>query len=429
MRRRRMLGVLVTIAALGFAVVGVLAIWRPESRATAVVTTGNLTLSVVATGRVEPVTEVVLANKIPGKIAAVLVEEGDRVSKGQVVVRFDAADLETQVRIADAQVKAAEMAIAQARSGLVTARARWAEVRSGARSQEIEQARAEAEEARKAWEHAERERDRFGELYRRGFVARSELDRMERDAAVWKARVAAAGERVDLLLAGPRTETLDVAWALVRQAEAEVAYAEARHAQALADLANARAVLSNTVLPATVSGVVSHKLVEPGEAVDIGKPLLVLADVSKTIVKAEVDEIDAGKLALGQAATITADAHPGTVFRGRVIEIAPAVGKRTIKPEDPAKISDMKILKTKIEIEDGDRLRLGMSVDVRIETARSERTLLLPRKAVGPGTEATLSVIRDGRPEQRRVRLGLRDQLFVEVLDGLQEGDRVQLAR
>lgn len=428
MRRWRLLGAIGIVAALGVGIIWTLGGWRQPGSATAVVTKGGIDLTVAATGRVEPVTEVALANKIPGKIAAILVKEGDRVTEGQVVIRFDAADLRAQEGIAEAQVKTAEVSIEQARAGLEAARTRWIEVKSGARPQEIEQARAEAEQAGKTWEHAERERDRFMDLYRRGLIARSEFDRAERDAGVSKARLRAAEEHVNLLMAGPKAETVDAAWALVKQAEKQVAHAQAQRVQAQASLEHARALLANTVLRATVSGVVSHKLVEPGEAVDIGKPLLVLADVRKTIVKAEVDETDAGKIALGQVATVTADAYPGRVFRGTVIEIAPAVGKRTIKPEDPSKIGDMKILKTKIEVENPEGLRLGMSVEVKIQVARRERALVLPRKAVGAGSEGTVMVVQGGRAEPRRVRLGLRDHLFVEVLDGLQEGDRVQLA-
>ena len=79
----------------------------------------------------------------------------------------------------------------------------------------------------------------------------------------------------------------------------------------------------------------TRKLVEPGEVVEVGAPLLVLGDTRRIIVRAEVDETDIGNLAVGQPARITADAYPGRIFPGKVYEIGQMIGKRKVRPEDP----------------------------------------------------------------------------------------------
>jgi RND family efflux transporter MFP subunit len=203
--------------------------------------------------------------------------------------------------------------------------------------------------------------------------------------------------------------------------------AESHVHQAQAELGVARAALDSTVVEATVDGKVTRKLVEPGEAVDISMPLMVLGDLQKIIVKAEVDETDVGKLSVGQKAEITADAYPGRVFLGRIYEIGQAVGKRKVRPEDPAKIQDMKVLETKVEVVEGaEDLKLGMTVDVRILVSNKDKVLVIPKRLVPPGArEATVRVEGPSGGEPRVVRLASRDDENVEILDGLREGERV----
>jgi len=160
--------------------------------------------------------------------------------------------------------------------------------------------------------------------------------------------------------------------------------------------------------------------------VDISMPLMVLGDLQKVIVKAEVDETDVGKLSLGQRAEITADAYPGRVFPGKIYEIGQTVGKRKVRPEDPVKIQDMKVLELKIEItEGGDELKLGMTVDVRIFVSQKDKVLVIPKGIVPLGArEATVRVEGPSGSVVRVIRLASRDDENVEILDGLKEGER-----
>jgi ABC exporter DevB family membrane fusion protein len=325
----------------------------------------------VATGRVEPLIEVALANKIPGRIKAVLVRQGDQVQIGQPLILFDDGEYRTQFVLVQRRVATAEAEVTQAQRALESSRAHWVEIKSGPRTEEIERARAEIEQARQRARNTEIERQRAKELSLRGSMALSEYDVAETEAAVAQAKLKVTEETLKLLLAGSKPESVASAWAKVLEAAAGLRRTELRVAEAKAELDHAKAVLQTTVVESSVNGRVIRKMVEPGEAVDIGIPLMILGDLQKIIVRAEVDETDVAKLAMGQPAQITVDAFPGRVFPGTVIEIGQAVGKRKARPEDPVKIQDMKILETKIEVtKGGSELKLGMTVDVRITPDR-----------------------------------------------------------
>ena len=261
-------------------------------------------------------------------------------------------------------------------------------------------------------------------------ISRSEYERTESDAEVGRARVRSAEEHLKLLQSGAKPETVASALAQVSEAEAEVKRSESHVAQVRAEVEHTQAVMRTTVVASPVPGKVTRKLVEPGEAVDVGAPLLVVGDLRKIIVKAEVDETEIGKLALGQTAAITADAYPGRVFPGVIYEMSQAVGKRRIRPEDPSRMQDMKVLETKIEItENGADLKLGMTVDVKILVAYKERVLVIPNRLVPPGAQqATIRVAGPSGAEPRVVKLGVRDDEKVEVTSGLAVGDRILTA-
>jgi Cu(I)/Ag(I) efflux system membrane fusion protein len=104
-----------------------------------------------------------------------------------------------------------------------------------------------------------------------------------------------------------------------------------------------------------------------------------------------------------------------------------SVGKRKVKPEDPAKIQDMKVLEIKIEItEGGEELKLGMTVDVRILVSHKDKVLVMPKRLVPPGArEATVRVSGPNGEQVRVIKLAARDDENVEVLEGMREGERI----
>jgi ABC exporter DevB family membrane fusion protein len=371
-RLARMAGIAgVLLLLVAAAIVGIRGWTKRLSRPVASIAAEAPVEIIVATGRVEPFIEVALANKIPGRIKAVLVRQGDLVEVGQPLILFDDEENRTHFVLVQRRVATAEAEVTQARRALGVSQAQWVEIKSGSRPEEIERARAEVEQARQRAKNTEIERQRAKELSVRGSGSVSEYDAAETEAGVAQAKLRVTEETLKLVLAGSKPESVASARARVLEAAAGLTRAESRVAEAKAELDHAKAVLKTTVVESSVKGKVIRKMVEPGEAVDIGIPLMILGDLQKIIVRAEVDETDVAKLALGQAAQITVDAYPGRVFPGTVIEIGQAVGKRKTRPEDPVKIQDMKVLETKIEVtKGGGDLKLGMTVDVRITPNR-----------------------------------------------------------
>lgn len=214
--------------------------------------------------------------------------------------------------------------------------------------------------------------------------------------------------------------------------EAQFDDADAKRDLARAHLEMAEALLRDMHIASPIFGKVIAKYRETGESVKAGLPILTIADLSAIRVRAEIDEDDVGGLALGQEASITSDAYPGRVFTGKVIEIGERVGKRSIRLEDPSKISDAKILETKIElpVEMKSDLKLGMTVDVRIDAVRRDHVLKIPRRVIQQDENGSyVKVVKDGRdegrPEIRRVVLGAMDRWDAEVLQGLKEREKV----
>jgi ABC exporter DevB family membrane fusion protein len=295
---------------------------------------------IAAEGKVEamPGAEMDVGSALTVRIERFLVKVGEHVDKGQVIALLDDKDLAAQLQQAEA-----ELAVAKAKQG---------EVAAGARREEIRQAESTLQRARTELALAEKELTRNTRLYQDKFMSRAALDSSESAFNVATARVAEFEAQLRLLQSGARRETLALHDAQVSQAEARIQYM--------------RSMLDKTRVTSPISGVLIERYLDAGEVVMPEKPLAQIADTSRLRINAEVDETDAGRLHLGDTAQISAYAYPGQVFRGRVAEIADYVGKREIKPNNPAVNLGLKIIQVKIALTEATPLKLGMTVDVRI---------------------------------------------------------------
>lgn len=365
---------------------------------------GEIILRIAANGRVEGATEEIrVSSKIPGRIQTITVDEGDRVTKGQILVILDNEDYRARVETERALLEKAE--------------AHLKLLRSGARREEIEQARAAVDEARAIAETARRDYERLSQLFHRGVIARDELDRAERELRTAIARQQIAEQRYQQVLSWFRPEEIAAAEADVRLARARLAEAEANY--------------QNTFLRSPISGIVTKRFMKPGESIrfeTVGLPILSLVDTSALRVRAEIDETDVAKVAVGQRAYIRADAYREEVFTGRVVHIAPSLGRKTLFSDEPAEKRDTEILEVLIDLDPSARpLKIGLRVEVTIEVLRKENVLVVPARAV---------IHKDGRAfvlkrtpkgwREHPVRVGATDGVNTEVLDGLTEGDIVR---
>ncbi len=204
---------------------------------------------------------------------------------------------------------------------------------------------------------------------------------------------------------------------------------EDEYKRSKASLEYLKANLSNTVIRAPFSGTIVKKYKEEGEVIsNLGPPetILLLADISKIKAKVEVDESDIGKLKIGQTAYVTTDTYPAERFYGKTTKIGMMVGKKLIKSNDPKEIMDKKVLETEIELNPTGRLTLGMTVDAKIIIIEKEKTLIAPKKAVQQDENGDfIYVLNNGKREKRRIKTGEKDDVHVEIIEGVKEGDRM----
>jgi HlyD family secretion protein len=150
------------------------------------------------------------------------------------------------------------------------------------------------------------------------------------------------------------------------EADRDLDRARARMVAAQAEAARYEAQVRKSRIVAPLSGTVTARHVDAGETVEMGDAVVTVADLGRLRVDAEADEADAGALAVGSAASITADGYPGQAWKGRVEEVADSVTLRKLKPQDPSRPTDTRILAVKVAFDAPAPLRLGTTVELKI---------------------------------------------------------------
>ncbi len=305
-------------------------------------------ISVVsAEGEVVPVKQATLSFEVAGRLAELLVSEGDAVEAGQTLARLDQTDWQQRVDEAQAALELAQAQLAQAKAGatagdfavaeaaLATARARLAQIKAGPTAEDILVAKANMNAAAAAVQLAQAEYDKIS--WQAGIGATQQALALQEASTNYEI----AKANYQKLIKGPTAEEIAVAEAQVGEAQAQlvklregprpedIAVAEARVRQAQTALEGARIALEKTVLVAPLSGVVGKVMVEEGETVMAGAPVLVIGDLSALQVKTDdLSEVDIVEVAVGQKVEVSVDALPDREFRGRVSKIAPMAEKQ-----------------------------------------------------------------------------------------------------
>jgi len=318
---------------------------RYGAKSTPVVVAAAQPSFLAAAGRVEPLgEEVKVGAELDGKLARVLVDEGDMVRRGQVLAVLSNSDYRARVELA--------------RAALRERQAQLERLRNGARNDEIRQAEALLREAEAQMSLTRAERDRRQSLLALGAVSKSELDLTNRDFETARARVDAQRERLHAVQTETRVEDLE-------RAQAEVARAQAA-------LEEARALLEKTVVRAPLTGRVLRRYRKTGESVS-GKgdtPIVSLGDLATLRVRVDVDEGDVARLRIGQKAWVTAAAYGEQRFTGHVVRIGQALGRKNVRTDEPNERVDTKILETLVELDAGQPLPVGLRVDAFLEVDR-----------------------------------------------------------
>jgi HlyD family secretion protein len=292
--------------------------------------------------------EVDLAFNGNERIAAVDVQEGDRVHKGQVLARLETSRLAPQVAQVEAQA-AAQRAVVE-------------RMHNGSRPEEIQQSRANLEQAEADAANARAQYQRKNDLLVRNAGTQMDFDNAKAALDMADARVKLNKSTLDLTLAGPRKEDIAQAEAQLRSNEAQFAYL--------------RQQLVDAQLLAPVDGVVRSRLMEPGDMASPQRPAFSLALTDPKWVRAYATEVDLGKVHPGTKATVTVDSFPDRGFDGWIGFISP-IAEFTPKDVQTPELRTSLVYEVRVFVNDAsDDLRLGMPATVHL--------LLTPRPAASP---------------------------------------------
>ncbi|MBI1876524.1 MAG: efflux RND transporter periplasmic adaptor subunit [Acidobacteria bacterium] len=380
---------IVTLGVAGYSTLARSAVSIDASRL-ATVERGDLARSVVATGRIEPISKVDIKSKANGIIEKLRVDVGDRVRTGQMLAELDKENLSARLREARAALMGAE-----------------ANVRAAQAEHEKNKVEAEGPDV----DLARRNLERADKLHADKLISQQNLEEARTQLSVAENRQHVASTQLGVT-------------------EARVGRAGAEVAQARAAFERAQEELDNATIKSPIDGIVLARPVEVGSPVssilNMGANatlVMVLGDISQVYVKGEVDETDIGTVKLGQRARIRVETFKDRLFEGRVTQISPMGTKA-----DNVVAFDVKV---SIDNPTGELLA-NMTANAEIVLDEHKRALVIPEMAIfyDAGRKPWADVV-DPRSDsgKRRVAItiGISNGTRTEVVSGLGEGQRVVL--
>lgn len=404
---------------------------------TVTVTRGALTQVVNATGNVAPAQRSTLSFELSGRVAEVLVHEGDAVREGQPLVRLDAADLELALRSAEASLRAAQARYEQTKAGpsaadiaaaeasLASATASYEKLKKGPTADEVAIAKANVERAEAVLKQAQAAYDRIAWRPDAGASPQA----LQLQQATIDYQTALANYR--LATAGPSDSALKAAEAQIAQARAnlerlkrtptpeDLAIAQSQVDSAQVAVEQAKRRLEAATLRAPFDGVVEKVSVDVGQLVAAGTPAVVIADPSAFHILVAVDEMDVALVRVGQAVRISLDALPDTPIQGHVERIGLA----------GSQVTGVVTYDVRIAVDPTDApLRTGMSATIDIVVAEKSNALVLPNRAIRTDAKTGqryVQVLRNGQTVRVDIKPGIRDERYTEILEGPAEGETV----
>lgn len=291
----------------------------------------------VANGTIEA-TEVEVSSRLPGRLAQLLVKEGDQVQANQVIARLDTAEVEAEA--------------AQHRAAVSRAEAQLKALLAGSRPQEIEEARANLQQAKDTLKLARDDWNRLKNIFKEGAISAQERDRTKTLVEITQNQVKALQEKYALVRIGPRPEVIEAARHERNRAKAELGMTQVR--------------LRDSTILAPLSAIVLTKRAEQGEVVNPGFPIVILINPDNLWLRVYIPESEIGLVGIGQVAMITVDSFPNRRFEGTVIEIS-SKAEFTPRTVQTKKERVNLVFGVKISLDNRERLlKSGMPADAEI---------------------------------------------------------------
>ena len=332
---------------------------KKELLRTALVERRDIVIKIAESGQVESVTTVDVKSELAGEVKKLFVEEGDSVNPGNDLVLIQ---------------------------------------QESSQAQQVAQARASVESAKLDLEEAEKNLERKKELYQEGFIAKKDVEDVEKLYKSSKIQYNLAEKKLWLVLGE----------------------SESISAQNLA-----LKTYDSVIIKSPISGKIINIYVEEGEIItsgtralgDGGTTILTIADLNRLVIKADINEVDVNKIQVGQTVKIGFDAIRGNIYQGKIKKIALAGSVK----------QNIVVYPIEVEIQEPDEMiRLGMTADLDIILEKAENVLCVPKEVVRKRDgRDVVEIIKDGKRIPQPVITGLEDDVKIEIKKGLEEGDRV----
>ena len=345
------------------------------------------TVTATTTGTVQARALSKISSQYTGRIKRILKRDGERVKKGETLLEIENNDANAQLRLAEANLRGTKTELSQ----LLLSR-----------DMVVSQASSTLNQTRAKLDNAAANLDRANSLYTKGMISKQEMDSAKSTFDVAQADYESA--RANELQGKMKDEEIKTARARVEQMESNLQLAGVQ--------------LGRTYITAPYSGIITELFVEEGELLSIGTQVLEMADESTMEVDAVIDEVDVGKLRIGQDVKLTFDAFKEKQSLGKILEISPYI--TTTKEQN-------RTVNIKVGITTGqDGILVGMSTDVEVITGRAKDVLYLPTNAIIEKADGQFVFVAEkGVAREKRIKTGLSNWDTSEVIEGLREGDEV----
>jgi RND family efflux transporter MFP subunit len=342
------------------------------SVSTAAVIERDAKRSVEVVGSLDAEDTVTVSSQASGNLDEITVDLGSPVRSGQVIAKLDQRELAWKVEQADAAVKQAE-----ARLG----------VKSGEKVNPEKQP--DVRQARSALERARYDLNASADLARQGDISQQQRDVYQR--------------------------TFDQAEARYEAALENVRHLEAVLEEKRASLGLARKQLADATIVSPINGIVTAKLASRGEYLQPGKPVVTIVQINPLRLRLEVPEGFAASIKIGQTVTLKVDTFGDREFTGQIKRINPAIDEKNRSLTVEGEVHN-----------DAGILKPGMFARAQIVSDTTSKALMVPERSIVTLAGVNkLFVLENGKAVERQVKLGARDGLVIEILEGVKAGDKI----
>jgi len=348
----------------------------------------TLQQTVTADAVLFPMAQSALVPKISAPVKRFYVNRGSHVRAGQLLAELENRDL---------------AAAAQENRGTFDqAEATYATTTAADIPQEVQKAQLDAQAAKQTFEAAQKIYDSRKDLFQQGALPRKELDQAGVDLTNARNQYEIAQKHLDSLNIIGKQQAL-------KSAKGQLESAQGKYQGAAAQLGYSE-------IRSPIDGVVTDRPLYPGEMASAGTPLLTVMNISQLIARAHIPQQSAATLKVGDNATV-AVAGMDTPLPAKVSLVSPALDAGSTTVEIWVALKNP-----------GERLKAGTSVQLSIVARSVNGALAIPPEALLTAQDGTTSVMiagSDGRAHQKTVKTGIRTQSQIQIIEGLQSGDRV----